>query len=292
MPAVASLLVLATAQLLRADDPLDKIYACLLPRAAMLSLFSAILLLMRATAHRCEKTSCMRRLRRVPRFGRKGMLICGASVLFAASCVYRAINVADEGAYLCRGPTSAFNAPASGRAVATIGELALVLQVSSYLADTALRLAGPAALSPRYTMSVAAVAEACSWAGVLTGTAKCFCVEYVCWVGIALLWAWDASELLHKSTKRGDTIVHATLVAAGLGLAAFNIGHELPHFFVATPLNAPGVSESGVATPFSCTQDAESPIWFTRLPFFVTYFAGASACSATLAARYMASGSR
>ena len=39
-------------------------------------------------------------------------------------------------------------------------------------------------------------------------------------------------------------------------------------------------------TPFRCTQDADSPIWEARLPFFVTYFIGASACSATLAARY------
>merc|ERR1711924_130222 len=50
--------------------------------------------------------------------------------------------------------------------------------------------------------------------------------------------AWDAAELLHRSARRGDTVVHAALVAASLGLIAFNCAHELPHFFMAVPLNA------------------------------------------------------
>ena len=59
----------------------------------------------------------------------------------SGSCFYRAINVADEGAALCRSPGSVFNMPAAGRAVATVGEIALVVQISEYISDTARRLA-------------------------------------------------------------------------------------------------------------------------------------------------------
>ena len=117
------------------------------------------------------------------------------------------------------------------------------------------------------------------------GVSKFFCAEYLCWVLIAMMWAWDAAELLHKSSRRGDALVHAALVAASLALVAFNLAHELPHFFVATPQNAVA-STPARPTPFACTQDEDSPIWTARLPFFVTYYLGASACSAILAARY------
>ena len=109
------------------------------------------------------------------------------------------------------------------------------------------------------------------------------------------MWAWDAAELLHKSHRATDAIVHALLVCASLSLIAFNVLHELPHFFSAVPLNGNhnGNSDAtaGPATrpsPFSCTHEHDSPIWTSRLPFFVTYFVGASACSATLAARHHA----
>ena len=232
-----------------------------------------------------EKSACLSE-HRLQRFGRKSLLITGCSFVFAASCLYRALNVADEGAFLCRGPKTLFNVPAAGRAVATVGELALVVQLASYLGDTARRLGVRRLLSPSCTLAPAVVAECCSWLGVLTGVARFFCAEYLFWVWIACIWAWDAAELLHRSARRGDTVVHAALVAASLGLIAFNCAHELPHFFTAVPLNAIDGASPARPTPFSCTQDADSPIWHERLPFFVTYFVGASTLSTTLAARY------
>lgn len=188
---------------------------------------------------------------------------------------------------MCRGPGTVFNAPAAGRAVATIGELALAVQVKSYLEDTALRLGVRSKSMSSLSIAAAVVAEGCSWLGVLTGISRFFCVEYCFWVAIAAMWGWDAAELLHKSTARGDAIVHAMILSASLALIVFNLVHELPHFFVAKPMNADLASNTlAMATPFACTQDANSPIWLTRLPFFVTYFAGASASSTILAARY------
>jgi hypothetical protein len=64
-----------------------------------------------------------------PDLGRKGLMVCASGLLFAASCFYRALNVADEGAAMCRGRPTAFNSPVVGRSVATIGEVALVVQV-------------------------------------------------------------------------------------------------------------------------------------------------------------------
>ena len=277
---LSSLLLLAAARF-AADDPLEWIYACLLPRAASLSLFAVALLLARALAKTAERSTCLRQVRHLQRFGRKSLLVTGGSFLFAASCVYRAFNIADEGAFLCRGPETLFNMPAAGRAVATIGELALVVQLASYVEDAAHRLRMRPPLSSSCTLLPALVAESCSWLGVLSGASKFFCAEYLCWVFIASVWAWDSAELLHRSTRRGDTIMHAALVAVSLALAGFNLAHELPHFFVAAPLNA-----VARPTPFSCTQDAASPIWHERLPFFVTYFICASACSTILAARH------
>ena len=279
----SSLLLLATTRIASTDEPLEYIYSCLLPRAAALSLFASALLLSRATAVAAKKSA---RLSVLQRFGRKSLLITGCSFLFAASCMYRALNVADEGAFLCRGPKTLFNVPAAGRAVATVGELALVVQFASYLGDTGRRLGVRRLLSPSYTLAPAVIGECCSWLGVLTGTSRFFCAEYLFWVLIACMWAWDAAELLHRSARRGDALVHAALVAASLGLVAFNLAHELPHFFTAVPLNAVDGAAPARPTPFSCTQDADSPIWHERLPFFVTYFFGASTLSTALAARY------
>jgi hypothetical protein len=53
---------------------------------------------------------------------------------------HRAINIADEGAATCRGKPTPFNAPAAGRSVATVGEIALVVQFSIFIDETALRL--------------------------------------------------------------------------------------------------------------------------------------------------------
>jgi hypothetical protein len=175
-----------------------------------------------------------------------------------------------------------------------VGELALVVQIHSYLDQTAQRLGvsrSGSSASLTCSLTPAIIAEICSWLGVLTGVARFFCAEYMMWVAIAGIWAWHAAELLHKSCRTGDAIVHAALVAASLALVGFNLLHELPHFFAATPLNAAAAGSRGVATPFSCTQDAASPIWLARLPFFVTYFVGASVGSTTLTARvgYLAS---
>lgn len=279
----ATLLLIATTRIVATDEPLEWIYSCLLPRAAALSLFVVALLFARAMASTAETTKVIK-ARKLPSFGRKALLITGCSFLFAASCLYRALNIADEGAFLCRGPRSVFNAPAAGRAVATIGELALVIQIGSYLEDTARRL-GLRRACACHSLPPAIIAECCSWMGVLMGMSTFFCAEYLCWVVIAAMWAWDAAELLHMSSRRGDALIHATLVGASLALVIFNLVHELPHFFVAQPLNNVA-SEPARPTPFTCTQDADSPIWFDRLPFFVVYYLGASACSAMLAARY------
>jgi len=169
-----------------------------------------------------------------------------------------------------------------------------VLQLHAYLKDTAKRLNVQRAISASRwrTLAPAIVAETCSWMGVLSGVSRFFCVEYLCWVAIALMWAWDAAELLHKSARRGDGTIHAAILVASLSLALFNLLHELPHFFVAAPLNADGETATPAhPTPFSCTQDVDSPIWLARLPFFVAYFIVASAASTVLAARYHLRGS-
>ena len=82
----------------------------------------------------------------------------------------------------------------------------------------------------------------------------------------------------------GDALIHACIVVGSISLVTFNLLHELPHFFSAKP--DAGVEARGAVTPFACTQDAESPIWLERLPFFVTDFIGASWCSTAIAARY------
>merc|ERR1719473_1740680 len=286
MPAISALLLLATSRAVSTNDPLEVLYSCLIPRSAMLSVMVVATLLIRALIREAEKARIVQQAR-LQKFGRKGMLITTTSFLFVLSCWYRGLNIADEGAFLCRGPKSIFNAPAAGRSVATIGELALVVQLQAYLNDTARRLQVSHSISSSLwnTIIPAVVAESCSWIGVLTGISRFFCMEYVCWVVIAFAWAWDSAELLHKSARRGDGTVHAVIFVASISLAFFNAFHELPHFFVAEPMNGAGAIQAR-PTPFSCTQDADSPIWMSRLPFFLTYFVGASGASTTLALRY------
>ena len=173
-------------------------------------------------------------MRGAPRFGRKGLLVSSSSVLFVASCLYRALNVADEGAALCRGRPSIFNMPAAGRAVATVGEIALVVQVSVYISDTALRLGIASDLwskRRRFTLLPVVLAECFSWTGLITGSSKFFCCEYVMWCCIAATWMWDSAELLHRSNRRGDGTVHSCLLLGSLALFAFNACFEIPHFF-------------------------------------------------------------
>ena len=270
------------------EDPVDLIYS-LLPAASLLSLTTAALLVLRAATATIHDR-CLSAAR--PRCGRKALLVSACSTIFTLSCVYRSLNIADEGAFLCRTRATAYNAPVSGRLVATLGELALVVQVRSFIEEAARRLR-VARIASAWTVAPTVVAETFSWLGVLTGVSRFFCAEYCCWVVIAGMWAWDAAELLHKSRRATDAIVHALLVCASLSLIAFNVLHELPHFFSAVPLTGNSDVTAGPATrpsptPFSCTHERDSPIWTSRLPFFVTYFVGASACSATLAARHHA----
>ena len=236
-----------------------------------------------------------RLMRGAPRFGRKGLLVSSSSVLFVASCLYRALNVADEGAALCRGRPSIFNMPAAGRAVATVGEIALVVQVSVYISDTALRLGIASDLwskRRRFTLLPVVLAECFSWTGLITGSSKFFCCEYVMWMLIALTWTWDSAELLHKSTRFGDTVAHAALLMGGLGLLCFNGLIEIPHFFRfqrdAADLNEPlGQAVDGV---WECLQDRDSAIWIKRLPFFFSYFFGCSWGSVAVNYRYFSRG--
>eukprot|EP00930_Biecheleria_cincta_P080083 TRINITY_DN6816_c0_g1_i1.p1 TRINITY_DN6816_c0_g1~~TRINITY_DN6816_c0_g1_i1.p1 ORF type:complete len:333 (-),score=50.78 TRINITY_DN6816_c0_g1_i1:503-1444(-) len=256
------------------------------PAAALGAFLVSAVVLLRSVAWRLER-SC--RPERTPRFGRKGLVVSAACLLFVASCLYRAIFVADEGASLCRGRPSVFNAPVSGRLVATVGEIALVVQLSSYLDDTARRLdvmRGLWAASKRFTYAPVVLAECLSWCGVLSGVPQFFCCEYVVWMFIAATWVWDSAELLTKSVRRGDVLSHASLLLGGMGLFLFNACHEMPHFFLHQAATA-----FSQGNAFSCHQDMFSPIWEKRLLFFVTYFFGCSWCSAAVSMRYLLRGS-
>mmetsp|Transcript_27837 Transcript_27837/g.86664 ORF Transcript_27837/g.86664 Transcript_27837/m.86664 type:complete len:315 (+) Transcript_27837:114-1058(+) len=259
-----------------------------IPAAALAAFLVSSLIVVRSVARRLEQR-CQCRKARKARFGRKGLVVSTASLLFVASCLYRSVFVADEGASLCRGAPSVFNAPASGRLVATIGEIALVVQVTSYIDDTSRRLRVKRGLWAGYacfTYAPVVAAECLSWCGVLTGVSKFFCCEYAMWMLLAVTWAWDSAELLHKSTRLGDVLAHASLLVAGVGLFLFNACHEMPHFL----LLAPEEAASGPGSALRCEQDAQSPIWEKRLLFFLAYFFGCSWCSVAVSLRYLLRG--
>jgi len=212
---------------------------------------------------------------------RRGLVVSLSSLLFAASCFYRAIFVADEGAGLCRGVPSVFNAPASGRLVATVGEIALVVQISSYIVGTSRRLDAKHSLwskFKRFTYLPVTIAECLSWSGVLSGVTKFFCLEYIVWMLMALTWAWDSAMLLRVSRSWRDVVGHCSLFLASIGLLFFNACIEIPHFFAADE----GGDDGGLESAFACRQDVNSPIWVKRLPFFFAYFLGCSWCSVAL----------
>jgi hypothetical protein len=216
-----------------AAPSVDELYDDIIPAVATTALLTAVLLLLRAIVQVQE--SCRARLARaagikkkLPKYGRKGLLVTGSGVLFVFSCVYRSFNFADEGAFLCRGKSTRFNAPWAGRLVATIGELSLVVQLAAYLEDTARRLNahGTFFAKKQRTLPLALLAEALSWCGVVFGVPSFFCYEYMCWMVIGLMWAWDSAELLHKSHRWGDTAMHAIIVIISLALLLFNALHE------------------------------------------------------------------
>mmetsp|Transcript_1629 Transcript_1629/g.3919 ORF Transcript_1629/g.3919 Transcript_1629/m.3919 type:complete len:360 (+) Transcript_1629:124-1203(+) len=264
----------------------EVLFELLLPAAAALALLASSLLAVRQLARRLQGSGRLR----AGRFGRRGLMVSVGSLLFAASCLYRALFVADEGAGLCRGKPTVFNAPAAGRLIATVGEVALVVQISAYLDDTARRLRvsrGLWAHKKRWTYAPVISAECLSWTGVISGVPLFFCCEYVVWMLMAVTWAWDSAELLHMSSRWGDSVGHATLLVASAGLFAFNAFVEIPHFFVHGQDAA--AAQAG-ASMLECFQDVESPIWLKRVPFFAAYFFGCSWCSAAMSYRYFVRG--
>mmetsp|Transcript_13583 Transcript_13583/g.29894 ORF Transcript_13583/g.29894 Transcript_13583/m.29894 type:complete len:341 (-) Transcript_13583:122-1144(-) len=295
-------LLLLLAKVVRASWPLwgaqhgwlDLLFDVVLPLAAGMALLASGLLAARQAARFLERqcrASCGRRPRW--RFGRKGLVVSVCSMLFAGSCFYRSVHVADEGAMLCRGAPSAYNAPVSGRLVATLGEIALVAQIAAYLDDTALRLKIPRQLwatRKRWTYAPVLLAEGLSWSGVLLGEPRFFCCEYVVWMLMAGTWAWDSAELLHKSACWRDSLGHASLLAASAGLCFFNACIEIPHFFLQEGVASATTPLGGSA--FRCLQDAYSPVWLKRLPFFVTYMFGCSWSSVAISYHYLLRGSR
>merc|ERR1719464_352828 len=107
------------------------------------------------------------------------------------------------------------------------------------------------------------------------------------WMLMAVTWAWDSAELLHRSARWSDSAGHATLLAASAGLFTFNAFVEIPHFFKHGQDSA--AAQAG-ASMLQCFQDAESPIWLKRVPFFAAYFFGCSWCSAAMSYRYFVCG--
>lgn len=268
---------------------LRTMFTHVIPAFAFSALFVTLLIAARTvasqTAEQCFPTR--------PAFGRKGNLICGASILFIFSCCYRSIFVADEGASMCRGAPTVFNAPVSGRAIATAGEVALVVQISNFLDDSARRLGVSSDLWAhrwRFTLLPVCLAEAFSWCGVLTGISRFYCAEYVMWMVIAFTWAWDSAELLHKSSWWSDRASHACVCCGGLALFAFNAGVEIPHFFLYHVSETHDEATIARLSILTCHQDAESPLWLARLPFFYTYFSVASWGSCALSYRYLRRG--
>ncbi len=245
----------------------------IIPYGALIALIVSTLLSVRYFVSRLER-NCLPENKY--KFGRKALIMTCSSFLIITSCVYRGFFIASEGAAACRGPSSIFNAPISGRAIATIGELAFVVQVTSYIETSALRLnvKGGVYANNKFIMYVPAVlAECFSWTGVLLGNARFFCLEYMMWVGIAFCWAWDGGELLHLSIKWGDNICHASLIVAALALLFFNLGFEIPHFIKNWERSS---TSSDIPSMWECVSVPNSPLWLKRLPFFFCYFFGCS----------------
>lgn len=276
------------------DLALDILFDLLIPGLAGVSCAVSILLVVRAVLSRGVRavggTS-------VPDFGRKGLLVTVSAMLFAASTFYRSLNIASEGAALCRSKPTVFNAPITGRTVATVGEIALVVQASIFVEQASLRLGarrGPwSSFAHRWTsahwstVGPVLFAELFSWSGVLRlagpQSHNFFCAEYVMWMLIAFTWAWDSSELLYKSRTLLDTISFAVLLSTGVVLFFFNAFLELPHFFSGAN------RDETIAGLWECAQAADSPLWKKRLPFFVMYFVGASWISVAGSHRFVTS---
>lgn len=263
-------------------------YGVIIPLCAGTALLASMTILVRTGVRTIETAVLEKYGHALPqKFGRKGLIVSTSSVLFVGSCFYRAIFVADEGAALCRAKPSAFNMPAAGRAVATVGEVALVVQISVYIADTARRLGVASDLwcaRRRFTLLPVLVAEGFSWCGLLTGASKFFCLEYVMWCMIALTWTWDAAELLHRSNRRGDGTTHACLLLGSLALFSFNAFFEIPHFFQYSRHGGPTADVAGI---WDCLHAPTSPLWLKRLPFFFCYFFGAATSSMAVSYRYL-----
>ena len=255
------------------DLCLDILFDGLIPAMAGVSAMISVIFSLRAVL---RKTSS--------KLGRKSILVAVAAMLFALSTFYRSLNIASEGAALCRDAPTVFNAPLTGRSVATVGEIALVVQASIFIEEAALRLnaaRGPwSTACQKYTrvhfstIGPVLAAELFSWSGVLrlagTSSSMFFCFEYVMWMLIAFSWAWDCAELFHTSNDFMDSVSFAVLMMTGVILFIFNALLELPHFFSGADRaeDIPGLWE--------CAQARDSPLWKKRLPFFVLYFIGAS----------------
>ena len=260
---------------------LDILFDFLIPFLSGLSFLVAVVLTFRAiTRTACTNNSTTT----TTRPGRKAILIASSSLVFSLSTFYRALNIASEGAAVCREKPSAFNAPITGRTIATFGEIALVVQASLFIEEASIRLntsRGPWAyvFSTYTSLDFSTVlpvlfAEVFSWSGVLRiageQSSLFFCAEYIMWMFIAFTWAYDSAELLHKSTLFMDSVSFCVLMLTGVILFLFNAVLELPHFFSGAERdpNQPGI--------FECIQKHDSPLWKKRLPFFVMYFIGAS----------------
>lgn len=266
------------------------LFELVIPAFAFAAAMVGILILVRVCARTAEEKFPSQTRQK---FGRKGLVVSGSSLLFIASCCYRAVNVADEGASMCRGRSTFFNAPVAGRAVATVGEIALVVQISTFLDDTSRRLGISSDLWSRrwqYTLAPVICAEILSWTGVLSGVSRFYCAEYVMWMCISLSWAWDAAECLNKSQRWSDSLTHAAVLLGGLSLFAFNALLEIPHFFRYHPTDSVDGDTAELLSIFECYQDRESPLWIKRLPFFFSYFFGCSWASAALSYRYLRRG--
>ena len=267
---------------------LSILFDFLIPTLSGMSFIVAAVITFRA----CTKAVCSTTTAKP---GRKAILVASSAFVFAFSTFYRALNIASEGAALCRSKPTAFNAPITGRTIATFGEIALVVQASLFIEEGAIRLKTTRGFWDRFCTSITHThfstvipvffAEIFSWSGVLRlageSSSLFFCAEYLMWMLIAFTWAWDCAELLHKSTNFMDSVSFCVLMLTGIILFFFNAVLELPHFFSGADRdsNTPGL--------WACVQKHDSPLWKKRLPFFVMYFIGASWIATAGAYRFL-----